>query len=90
MNVYFIIDENGAIVKMNADEFVFEQEYFGNFDKNWSEGDYKNGFVGLTEETFGDGSKALIAAATMSSNAIKEATKDAFAAYKTLKDGGNN
>ena len=75
---------------MNADEFVFEQEYFGNFDKNWSEGDYKNGFVGLTEETFGDGSKALIASATMSSNAIKEATKDAFATYKTLKDGGNN
>lgn len=90
MNVYFIIDENGAIVKMNADEFVFEQGYFTNFDKNWSEGDYKNGFVGLTEETFGDGSKALIAAATMSSNAIKEATKDAFATYKTLKDGGNN
>lgn len=89
MNVYFVLDENGAIVKMNADEFVFEKEYFGRFDKNWSEGDYKNGFVGLTDETF-DGSQALIAAATMSSNAIKEATKDSFATYKFIKDGGNN
>lgn len=88
MNVYFVIDENGAIVSMKADEFVFEKEYFSAFDKNWSSSDYINGFVGLTDETF-DGSQALIAAATMSSNAMKQATNDSFATFKAVKEGGS-
>lgn len=88
MNIYFVIDENGAIVSMKADEFVFEKEYFAAFDKNWSQTDYINGFVGLTDETF-DGSQAIIAAATMSSNAMKQATNDSFATFKVVKEGGN-
>ena len=34
------------------------------------------------------GSAALIATATMSTNGIKQATNDAFAAFKAMQNGG--
>ena len=74
MDVFFVIDENGAIAKMDATTFIFEQEYFFNF-----------GFVGITSETFED--QAIIATATMTSNAVKQSTLDAFAAFDSVKGG---
>ena len=44
------------------------------------------GFVGLTGETF-NGDAAIIATATMTSNAMKESTNDAFAAFNSIKGG---
>lgn len=88
MNVYFIIDENGAIAKMSADEFIFEKEYFFQFDQSWDEGAYMNGFVGVTKDTFKD--QAIIATATMSSNAIKQSTNDSFAIFNSLQGGNTN
>ncbi|MCI5939069.1 MAG: FMN-binding protein [Acholeplasmataceae bacterium] len=88
MNIFFILDENGAIVKMTADAFVFETDYFTTLDPNWNASNYISGFTGLTNETF-DGTQAVIGGATMSTNAMKQATNDVFAAFKLAKAGGN-
>ena len=85
MDVYIVIDENGAIVKVDAVQFIFHEEYFGTF-AGMPDG-YKDGFIGVTEDTFGD--QYIIATATMTSNAVKQSTEDAFACFNTLNDGGN-
>ena len=83
MDVYFVIDENGAITKMDAKQFIFDEEYFMNFG-GMDVSAYKGGFVGLTGETF-TGDEAIIATATMTSNAVKQAITDAFDAFKTVQ-----
>ncbi|MBO5969589.1 MAG: FMN-binding protein [Clostridia bacterium] len=85
MDVYFVIDANGAIAKMDAKQFIFDEEYFGNFG-GMDVGAYKGGFVGITTDTW-NGDAAVIATATMTSNAIKQSTDDAFAAFNAIKGG---
>ncbi|MBQ2893795.1 MAG: FMN-binding protein [Oscillospiraceae bacterium] len=85
MDVFFVIDENGAITKMDAKQFIFDEEYFMAFG-GMDVGAYKDGFVGITGETF-TGDETIIATATMTSNAMKEATQDAFDAFNALKGG---
>ena len=85
MDVYFVIDANGAIAKMDAKQFIFDEEYFGNFG-GMDVGAYKGGFEGLTTETF-TGELAVIATATMTSNAMKQSTDDAFAAFNAITGG---
>ena len=85
MDVYIIIDENGAIAKIDAKQFIFDEEYFMSFG-GMNVGEYKNGFVGITGETW-DGEAAVIATATMTSNAMKESTTDAFASFESIKGG---
>ncbi|MBQ8768530.1 MAG: FMN-binding protein [Oscillospiraceae bacterium] len=85
MDIYFIIDANGAITKMDAKQFIFEEEYFmafGGMDVTA----YKDGFVGITGDTF-TGEEVIIATATMTSNAVKQATEDTFDAFNALKGG---
>ena len=84
MDVYFVIDENGAIVKMDAKQLIFEEEYF--FDFGGMPENYKGGFEGVTGETWSD-DIAVIATATRTSNAMKQSTKDAFAAFNSIKGG---
>ena len=84
MDVYIVVDENGAIVKVDAKQFIFEEEYFANF-AGMPDG-YKGGFVGQTSETWSD-DIAVIATATMTSNAMKQSTNDAFAAFNSIKGG---
>ena len=86
MDVFFVIDANGAIAKMDAKQFIFEEEYFMQFG-GMNNGEYKAGFEGLTSETW-TGDAAVIATATMTSNAMKQSTEDAFAAFNSIK-GGN-
>jgi hypothetical protein len=86
MDVFFVIDEKGAIAKMDATQFIFDEEYFGSF-AGMDKTEYKAGFVGLTGETF-NGDAAMIATATMTSNAMKESTTDAFAAFNSIAKGG--
>ena len=86
MDVYFVIDENGAIAKIDAKQFIFDEEYFGSFG-GMNTADYKNGFVGITTDTW-TGDAAIIATATMTSNAMKESTTDAFAAFASIEKGG--
>jgi hypothetical protein len=88
MDVYVIIDENGAIAKIDAKQFIFDEDYFMNFG-GMDATEYKNGFVGLTGETF-NGDAAIIATATMTSNAMKQSTEDAFAAFESITKGGVN
>jgi len=86
MDVYVVIDEKGAIAKLDAKTFIFEEEYFNAF-AGMDTSAYKQGFAGLTSETF-TGEQAVIATATMSSNAMKQAVNDAFAAFDALTKGG--
>lgn len=79
MDVYIVIDETGAIVAVDAKTFVFEEEYFAAFG-GMDNAVYRDGFTGLTADTF-DGSQAVIATATMTSNAMKQAVNDAFAEF---------
>lgn len=85
MDVYIIIDENGAIAKIDAKELIFDKEYFMNFG-GMNVGEYKAGFEGLTIESW-NGDAAIIATATMTSNAMKESTTDAFDAFHSIKGG---
>lgn len=86
MDIYVVIDETGAIAKLDAKQYIFEEEYFSAFG-GMDVSAYRNGFVGLTSETF-TGDQAVIATATMSSNAMKQAVNDAFASFDTLTKGG--
>ena len=85
MDVYIVIDENGAIAKIDAKQFIFEEEYFMAFG-GMNAGEYKDGFVGITGESW-TGDQAIIATATMTSNAMKESTTDAFASFNSIKGG---
>jgi hypothetical protein len=85
MDVFFVIDENGAIAKMDATQFIFDEEYFVSFG-GMDPAAYKEGFIGSTVDTW-TGDAAVIATATMTSNAMKEATSDAFAAFDSIKGG---
>ena len=84
MDVYYVLDENGAIVKMDAKQLIFDEEYFFNF--GGMPENYKGGFAGATSETWSD-DIAVIATATMTSNAMKQSTNDAFAAFNSIKGG---
>ena len=86
MDVYVVIDENGAIAKIDAKQFIFEEEYFMTFG-GMDPVSYKEGFVGITGDTW-TGDAAIIATATMTSNAMKEATTDAFASFDSIQKGG--
>lgn len=81
----YVLDENGAIVKMNADELILEKDYFSNYTLD--ETSYKEGFQGITESTF-TGDETLITGATMTSNAVKTAVQDIFEAFQNLKENG--
>lgn len=85
MNVFIVIDEAGAIVKTSITELVFEEhdfEEYGGFGGVPS--GYLESFAGLTQ----DSDTPVIAGATMSSNAIKQSTKDIFDAFKSMNIGG--
>lgn len=83
---YYILDENGAITAMDADELILIKEYFTAYELD--EPSYKAGFVGVTAENF-TGEQALISGATVSSDAVKTAVNDVFAAFDQLmKNGG--
>ena len=83
--VYYMLDENGAIESMNCSEFILEGEYFKDYtlDKD----SYKEGFEGLTAETF-TGDETIISGATVTSNAMKSATDAVFTVFDAIK-GGN-
>ena len=85
MDVYVILDANGAIAKIDAKTFIFEEEYFNNF-AGMDASAYKAGFEGLTIDTF-TGEQAVIATATKTSDAMKQSTADAFAAFNSIKGG---
>lgn len=84
MGVYYVMDEQGAIVGMMADELIFHAEYFSTYTLDPTA--YKAGFQGLTADTW-TGEQAIISGATMTSDAVKTSTNDIFEAYNILKGG---
>ena len=82
MDVFIILDKNGAIAKVDAERFIFDEEYFGSFG-GMNNGEYKAGFEGFTSETW-TGDAAIIATATMSSNAMKQSIEDAFESFADI------
>ena len=81
MAVYYVLDVNGAVVAMNADELIFYKDYFS--DYTLDEPSYKEGFIGLTGDSY-TGEQAIIAGATMSTGGVDTATKDVFAAFAAI------
>ena len=83
MEIFVILDENGAIVSTSATECFFDIGYYNGVDPNFTEKNYYNGLVGLNDSTF-DGSQTIIGGATLTSNGFKESLNDAFKAFKTI------
>lgn len=82
---YYVLDSEGAIVAMNAEELILIKEYFTDYELD--EPAYKAGFAGLTADTW-TGEQALVSGATVTSNAVKTATSDVFDAFKTITENG--
>lgn len=82
---YYILDENGAITAMDADELILIKEYFTTYELD--EPSYKAGFEGLTADSW-TGDEALISGATVSSDAVKTAVNDVFAAFSQIMENG--
>ena len=83
MELYYVLDGNGTITAFRAKELILYSEYFSSYTLD--EPSYKEGFLGLTAESY-SGEQALITGATMSSDAIDAATSDVFEAYGLLRD----
>ncbi len=94
MSICTVIDENGAIVSQNVQQMAFGHgvEYMPGIKDYGNPGaqiykDYLNKFNGLKESTLSD--SVLISGATVSSTAVKLATADAFAAFNSINNGGD-
>ena len=92
MEICTVIDENGAIVNQNVKEMAFGHgvEYMPGIQNllDPSGADYASyleKFNGVTADTLTD--NVLVAGGTVSSSAVKLATKDAFNAFNTIKGG---
>ena len=79
MELYYVLDENGAIVAMRAKELILHSDYFSNYTLDNTA--YREGFLGLTADEY-TGEEALISGATMSSDAVDTATRDVFEAFR--------
>ena len=77
-----MLDESGAIAAFRAPELILHADYFSSYTLD--ETSYKDGFLGLTAESF-NGEQALISGATMSTDAVDTATRDVFEAFGLLK-----
>jgi hypothetical protein len=94
MSVCTVIDENGAIVSQDIKEFLFGHgvEYLPTYNAGYGDTsssvfkEFEGKFAGVTADSISD--KLLVSGATLSSNAVKLATQDAFEAFNSIKNGG--
>ena len=87
MDVYVVLDETGAIAKADAKQLFFETDYFP-VDDTVDQPAYKEAFNGMTADAFPEDA-GVISGATMTSNAMRLAITDSFAAFAQLLNGGN-
>ena len=83
MELFYVLDESGAIYAFRTKELILYSEYFS--DYTLDEASYKEGFLGLNSESF-NGEQALISGATMSTGAVTTATEDVFEAFGLLTE----
>ena len=83
MDFYYVLDEEGAIAAFRVSELILHSEYFSSYELD--DASYKEGFLGLTAESY-NGEQALISGATMSSDAADTATRDVFEAFALLME----
>ena len=83
MELFYVLDESGAIAAFRTKELILYSEYFS--DYTLDEASYKEGFLGLSSESF-NGEQALISGATMSTGAVTTATEDVFEAFGLLTE----
>ena len=81
MEVYYVLEESGAIRGLRVAELILHAEYFS--DYTLDEKAYKEGLIGLSADSF-TGEQTLITGATMSSDAMETATRDVFEAFGLL------
>ena len=84
MDVYYVLDENGAISALRVKEIFIEEDYFPNVPQ-LDKAAYRDGFLGLTADSY-TGEESLIAGATLSSDAMEIATKNVFEAFWLLTE----
>lgn len=84
LELYYVLDADGAISYMNCTEFILFSEYFTAYELD--EDAYREGFLGLTQDSF-TGAEALVSGATMTSDAVEVATADVFAAFAAVREG---
>ena len=87
MDIYVVVDETGAIHKLDAKQLFFETEYFP-VANSVKQPEYKAGFEGITSDSFA-ADTGMIAGATMTSGAVRQAVTDSFAAFAQIQNGGN-
>lgn len=85
-SLYVVLDENGAIAKLDAKQLFFETDYFP-VDDTVDQPAYKSGFNGMAADSF-SADAGMISGATMTSNAVRQAITDSFAAFAQLQNGG--
>jgi hypothetical protein len=89
MDVYVIVDSEGKISMVDAKQLIFDEDDFKSMGFGGVPGGYIDGFIGQTGDSW-TGDQAIITGATMTSNAMKEAVADAFAAFDSIitNEGG--
>lgn len=83
MDFYYVLDGDGAIKALRVKELILYSEYFSAYTLD--EDSYKDGFLGLTKDSY-TGDQALISGATMSSQAADTAVRDVFEAFGLLME----
>ena len=86
MSLYVVLDENGVIAKLDAKQLFFETDYFP-VDDTVDQPAYKSGFNGMAADS-SSADAGMISGATMTSNAVRQAITDSFAAFAQLQNGG--
>ncbi len=86
MDLFVVLDENGAIAKVDTKQLFFETDYFP-VDDTVDQPAYKAGFAGMTADSF-PADAGMITGATMTSGAVRQAITDSFAAFAQLQNGG--
>ena len=87
MHVCAILTSEGKVYKADAKQMIIMEGDFHGF--NGVPNDYLPGLEGADSTSDLD-SLTAISGATISSDAMKNTLKDAFAAFATLENGGNN
>ena len=87
MHVCAILTSEGKVYKADAKQMIIMEDAFHGF--NGVPNNYLSGLQGADSTSDLD-SLTAISGATISSDAMKNTLKDAFAAFATLENGGNN